>query len=44
MQWKGARTMDWMVKKVKGVESLGDRIIGRDKDGNKGGGGVETEV
>src|SRR5882757_2368026 len=44
MQWKGARTVDWMVKKVKGAEGLGDRIVGRDKDGDKAGGGVETEV
>jgi Ca2+-dependent lipid-binding protein len=44
MQWKGARTADWMVKKVKGVEGIGERIVGRDKDGNKEGGEVETEV
>jgi hypothetical protein len=44
MQWRGARTVDWMAKKVKAVEGLGDRMVGRDKDGDKSGGGVETEV
>ncbi|OCT54560.1 C2 (Calcium/lipid-binding, CaLB) [Cladophialophora carrionii] len=44
MQWRGARTVDWMAKKVKGIEGLGDRVVSRDKDGDKSGGGVETEV
>ncbi len=44
MQWKGARVGNWMVKKVKAVPEIGERIVGRDKDGDKGGGGVETEV
>ena len=44
MQWKAARTVDWMGKKVKSMEGAVGRIVERDKDGNKGGGGVETEV
>ncbi|KAJ9606392.1 hypothetical protein H2200_009353 [Cladophialophora chaetospira] len=44
MQFRGARTMNWMAKKIKGVEGLGERVMGRDKDGDKAGGGVETEV
>ncbi|KIW94710.1 uncharacterized protein Z519_04687 [Cladophialophora bantiana CBS 173.52] len=43
MQWRGARTMDWMVGKVKRVEGGVERVFDRDKDG-RGGEGVETEV
>ena len=44
MQWRGARTLDWMGKKVKSVEGAVGRVGERNKDGDKGGGGVETEV
>ncbi|KIX97700.1 uncharacterized protein Z520_06478 [Fonsecaea multimorphosa CBS 102226] len=43
MQWRGARTVDWMVGKVKRMEGGVERVFERDKDG-RGGDGVETEV
>ncbi|OAL33856.1 hypothetical protein AYO20_06867 [Fonsecaea nubica] len=43
MQWRGARTVDWMIGKAKRVEGGVDRIFERDKDG-RGGDGVETEA
>ncbi|OQU96034.1 C2 domain-containing protein [Cladophialophora immunda] len=43
MQWRGARTLDWMVGKAKRVEGGVERVFERDKDG-RGGDGVETEV
>ncbi|OAP54973.1 hypothetical protein AYL99_10673 [Fonsecaea erecta] len=43
MQWRGARTVDWMVGKAKRVEGGVERVFERDKDG-RGGNGVETEV
>lgn len=42
MQWRGTRTMDWMVEKVKrGKGRIGEVFV---HDDDKKGGGVETEV